>query len=264
MPKIHVNGAEYYYEIHGTGHPVVLISGYTDDHSGWLSLLEPLAKHFQVLIFDNRGTGQTKDGGEPLSADLIADDIVLLADKLGLEKPHIVGFSMGGTIAQSIATRYGHLIDRLILFATTFKWRQAVLLAFKSHLLMREKGFTFDELIEATVSWVYGEKFLANKRNIKKIKEFCLADPYPQSLADQKRQFQILETFDGRDGLSQIKAPTLVIHGTEDIIVLPPEAKAMASQIPNAKIVEFNCGHGVLFEAPNLLQDLFIQFLNGM
>jgi pimeloyl-ACP methyl ester carboxylesterase len=261
MPKIDINNTKYYYEIHGAGHPLIIIGGYTGDHFGLLPIAQSLSKHFKVLIFDNRGSGQTEDNGESLSADLLADDIMLLAKKLELKNPHIIGLSMGGAIAQSIAARYSNQISRLILTVATIKWRQATLLGFKSHIQMREKGLSFDEIFDATAAWVFGESFLTNKNAINALKQVNLTSSYPQSIQDQKRQYQILESFDGTELLSQIQAPTLVVHGTEDIIVLPPETRLMASKIRHAELVQFGCGHAMTVEIPDLIVAVFTQFL---
>ena len=112
MSKIKLNNANFYYELHGKGHPLILIAGYSGDHLVWMPLLENLSKQFQVLLFDNRGVGQTTDDGRPLSAELMAQDVVALADALDLKKPHIVGQSMGGTIAQRVATHHSEKINK--------------------------------------------------------------------------------------------------------------------------------------------------------
>ena len=106
MPKILVNNAEFYYELNGTGQPLILISGYTCNHNFWHPILDTLSSKFQVLTFDNRGCGKTKDNSQPLLAKLMADDVMALAKALGLKKPHIIGQSMGGTIAQTVASNY--------------------------------------------------------------------------------------------------------------------------------------------------------------
>src|SRR3990167_4083066 len=131
MPNITVNNVNFYYELHGKGQPLVLICGYTADHSYWLPILNALNQHFQVLIFDNPGIGQTTDDGSELSAELIADDIVALTKALNLKKPHILGASMGGTIAQCVASRHPQIVNKLVLLVTSAKWRKAMLLGVK-------------------------------------------------------------------------------------------------------------------------------------
>jgi pimeloyl-ACP methyl ester carboxylesterase len=90
---IHVNGASIYHEVRGEGPPIVLISGFTCDHTLWKPVVKLLAKHFQVIRFDNRGVGRTKDHAKILSAELLAEDVRGLIHALGLKKPHIIGQS---------------------------------------------------------------------------------------------------------------------------------------------------------------------------
>ena len=227
-----------------------------------MPLLENLSKQFQVLLFDNRGVGQTTDDGRPLSAELMAQDVVALADALDLKKPHIVGQSMGGTIAQRVATHHSEKISKLGIVASSPKWRQAMLLGLKSTLLMREKNIDFDIIFEALIPQIFGETFLSDKKTVADFKKLMLENPYPQSYENQARQFKVLEQFDGREQLKQIHAPTLIVHGMQDIITLLDESEFMVTQIPQAKLAKIDCAHGMTIEVPQQLTDLLIDFLN--
>ena len=80
MPKVRVNDIEMYYEIHGKGTPLVHIGGLAGDARTWIRQIEHLSQHFQVLCFDNRGTGRTDCPDRPYSTKLFADDTVGLMD----------------------------------------------------------------------------------------------------------------------------------------------------------------------------------------
>lgn len=261
MPKIQANNANFYYELHGKGKPVILIAGYTCDYSTWQLMIEKLSQHFQVLVFDNRGIGQTTDSNEILSAELMAEDVIALADELQLEMPHIVGQSMGGTIAQSIATKFPNKISKLCLLTTSAKWRKAMLCGLKSLLDMRQKDIHFDLIFESTLPWIFGEDFLKNSQTVAEFKKILLENPYPQSLDNQTRQFNVLSNFDLRDQLKSITSPTLIVYGVQDIISLPIESKFMDNQIPQSTLVEFDCAHGITLEQPNKLAETLIDFL---
>lgn len=260
MAKIKINSTEFYYELHGKGHPLVLIAGYTCDHQFWIPILEDMAKHFQVLIFDNHGVGQTKDSNAHLNVELMAKDIVDLYSTLGLDKPHVIGQSMGGTIAQTIAAQYPDKVNKLGILTSSPKWRKAMLNGLESLLNMRKNNVDFDIIFLATIAWVFGEKFLKNTEMVNEFKKIILSMPNPQSLEDQIRQFDVLANFDGIKNLSYIKAPTLVAYGNEDIISLPGEAKLMSEKITNAKLMEFNCAHGITSEVPQELSKAIIEF----
>lgn len=261
MPTIQLNNANFYYELHGKGAPLILIAGYTCDYSSWQLMMEDLSKQFQVLVFDNRGIGQTTDANEPLSIKQMANDVMALADHLRLEKPHIAGQSMGGTIGQTIAAHFPDKINKLCLLTTSAKWRQAMLRGLKSLLMMREKNIEFDLVFESTLPWIFGETFLQNKEIVAGFKKLLLENPHPQSLSDQTRQFNVLLDFDGREQLEKIKSSTLIVHGKQDIISLPEESHYLAKHISKAALVELDCAHGIMLEKPKELADTLIHFL---
>ena len=262
MPNLTVNNANFYYELHGTGHPLILIAGYTCDHQLWTPLINDLSKRYQVFIFDNRAVGQTKDNEKILSAELMAEDVMALAAKLDLKKPHIVGQSMGGTIAQVIASQYPDQIGKLGILTSSAKWRRAMLDGLKSILVMREKDIDFDIIFNSLLPWCFGEKFLQDKENIAAFKSLTLSNPYLQSVQDQARQFEVLETFDGRSYLKQIRTPTLIVHGIEDVITLLHESEMMAEHIQDSRLVKVDCAHCIVVEAPRQLSQLLIDFLD--
>src|SRR3990167_709261 len=151
MPEFKSKGVSIYYEIKGAGYPMVLISGFTCDHTLWMPIANKLAEHFQLILFDNRGVGRTQDDNAELSAELLAGDIRALVQGLGLKKPHIIGQSMGGAIAQKFASLYPEEIGKLGLLVTTAKWRQVPLFWVKSHLMMRQKGVGKEILIDTVI-----------------------------------------------------------------------------------------------------------------
>ncbi len=261
MPHIKLKDANFYYELHGSGYPLILISGYTCDHLVWMPILESLSKKFQVLLFDNRGVGQTTDDNLPLSAELMAQDVISLADHLNLQKPHIIGQSMGGTIAQCVASEYPDKIGKLAILTSVAKWRRAMLDGLKSTLTMRKNNISFDLIFEVLMPWIFGEAFLSDKAGIATFKELMLANPYPQSLEDQIRQFQVLENFDGREQLKKITAETLVVHGMQDIITLLDESAYLVEHIPQAEFASVDAAHAVVLEAPQEVSRLLHEFL---
>lgn len=263
MPKINVNNANFYYESHGKGEPLILIAGYTCDHTVWSMILDKLSQQFQVIIFDNRGVGQTVDQGETLTAELMAKDVIALAEALNLEKPHVVGQSMGGNIALQVAHDYPEKISKLGILNSSTKWRTAMLKGLYSLLVLRQKHVDVDILIDTTLPWVFGGAFLDNPENIVGFKQAAAENRYPQTLVDQQRQFNVVATFNGSKYLKNIKNPTLIAYGKEDIISLPYESEYLAENIPNAQLAEFDCGHGFMLELPKQVSEQLISFLKN-
>ncbi|NTW12760.1 MAG: alpha/beta fold hydrolase, partial [Anaerolineales bacterium] len=120
MPKAQSNGIELYYEVQGVGKPLVLISGLGYSLWQWHRMVPLLAEHFQVVTFDNRGVGQSDKPAGPYTAQMLAADTVGLLDALNIEKAVILGHSMGGFIAQSMALDFQQRVEKLILCSTNF------------------------------------------------------------------------------------------------------------------------------------------------
>lgn len=256
MAKIHLNNCEFHYELRGKGPPVILIAGYTCNHSFWDPILKSLSQKFQILTFDNRAVGQTKDNQEKLSAELMAEDVMALAEALQLVRPHIAGHSMGGTIAQCIGAKYSPKISKLAILSSSPKWRSALILSTRSLLEMRRQNCPFDLVAEATLPWIFGENFLNNRQAVEELKTTALNYPFPQSIQDQERQHSVLTQFDGRHQLQKILAKTLIVYGSQDVAALPCESKYMAKSIPQNILKELDCGHGMILEQPEQLAEL--------
>ncbi|MFC3500162.1 alpha/beta fold hydrolase [Micromonospora krabiensis] len=109
-----VNGINLYYETHGAGRPLVLLHGGLGSGEMFGAILPTLAAHHQVVLVDLQGHGRTADIDRPLDVTLMADDIAALIEHIGLRKPDVVGFSLGGGVALQVAIRHPHLVDRVV------------------------------------------------------------------------------------------------------------------------------------------------------
>lgn len=113
-----VNGLHMYYETHGTGRPLVLLHGGLGSGEMFGPVLPLLAAGHQVILPDLQGHGRTADIDRPIDTRLMADDIAALIGQLGLDKPDVVGYSLGGGVAFWTAVRHPDLVRRLVLVST--------------------------------------------------------------------------------------------------------------------------------------------------
>src|SRR5512139_816707 len=120
MPIAHTNDIDVYYELHGAGEPLVLIAGLGYDQWMWHKMIPGLARHFQVIAFDNRGVGKTDKPAGPYTAHMLAADTAGLLLALGIPSAAVMGHSMGGFIAQALVLERPDLVNKLILSATNF------------------------------------------------------------------------------------------------------------------------------------------------
>jgi pimeloyl-ACP methyl ester carboxylesterase len=110
-----VNGLHMYYEVHGAGKPMVLLHGGLGSGEMFGPILPTLAENHQVIAADLQGHGRTADIDRPLDLGFMADDIAALIDQLGLEKPDIVGYSLGGGVAFTTASKYPEKVRKLVV-----------------------------------------------------------------------------------------------------------------------------------------------------
>ena len=105
MPKVKMKDISLYYEVHGSGYPLVLIRGLASNVDHWYFQVPAFSSLYSVVVFDNRGIGRSEMPDLPFTISTMADDTVGLMDSLGIRKAHILGISMGGMIAQEIALK---------------------------------------------------------------------------------------------------------------------------------------------------------------
>jgi pimeloyl-ACP methyl ester carboxylesterase len=109
-----VNGINLYYETHGSGRPLILLHGGLGSGEMFGPILPALAERHQVIAVDLQGHGRTADIDRPIDVRLMADDIAALIEHLGLDRPDVVGYSLGGGVALLTAAKYPSLVGRLV------------------------------------------------------------------------------------------------------------------------------------------------------
>jgi pimeloyl-ACP methyl ester carboxylesterase len=116
-----VNGINLYFETHGAGRPLILLHGGLGSGEMFGPLLPALSKHRQVIAVDLQGHGRTADIDRPLDVRLMADDIAALTGHLGLDKPDLVGYSLGGGVALQTAIKYPAMVGRLVAVSANIR-----------------------------------------------------------------------------------------------------------------------------------------------
>ena len=117
-----VNGLHLYYETHGSGRPLILIHGGLGTGDMFGPVRTELAAHHQVITPDLQGHGRTADIDRPLDVRLMADDIAALIRHLGLDKPDLVGYSLGGGVALMTAIKYPELVGKVVVASAHIKY----------------------------------------------------------------------------------------------------------------------------------------------
>jgi pimeloyl-ACP methyl ester carboxylesterase len=211
MTTAHVGDIDMYYELHGSGDPLVLIGGLASDISQATWLTDWCARTHRVLAFDNRGAGRTGKPDAPYTIPMMANDTDALMEVVGMSHATVLGISMGGRIALDLALNHPDRVGRLILVST------------------RASARLGDATSRIDVLGVLSSVLFRGK--------------YPQPRFAFARQKQASRAYDCSDRLGEIHVPTTILHGRRDKIVPLREAQAMQRGIAGSTMVTFNGGH---------------------
>jgi len=252
MPTVKVGDINIYYEIHGDGEPLLMIQGYGQYSAHWTTLIPPLSKEYRVIIFDNRGTGQSDKPEILYTMKMMAADASGLLDAVGIDQANIFGVSMGGMISQEFAINYPDKVINLILGCTQCGGKLSVLPTQEAleFLFSPEVAkLPVEERARQTAPWLWTREFM--EKHPEAVDAYvAITAKYPTPPHGFSGQSHGIVGHDTCDRLPQIKAPTLVIVGDADRLIPPENSRILASRIPNAEMVIVkNAGHGFT-EAP--------------
>jgi pimeloyl-ACP methyl ester carboxylesterase len=260
MPLAHVNSIDLYYEEAGSGEALLLIGGVGGTTLAWEPFLPILAAHFRVIASDLRGAGRSAAPTSPYTTRQLADDAAALLAHLGVARAHVVGFSLGGMIAQELALAHPEFVDRLILYGTYARPRRAIMEPWLTYVEQMEERLDPVSVSVGWLPWLFTPAFLADPERV----EAALAweNPYPQPLHGFVAQIEASRSHDTLDRLSRITAPTLVLVGAEDIITPVYYSRELAAQIPGAELrVLERGGHCAIWEDPEVGTEALLSFL---
>jgi pimeloyl-ACP methyl ester carboxylesterase len=257
-----INGIKIYYELLGQGKPIVLIAGFSCDHTFWSNIVAELAQRHQVLLLDNRGIGRTDSPDSAYSVDLMADDVMALMKALGIKQPTIVGQSMGSAITQSIGRRYSKDIHKLVLMNTFDKINKTSDIVFTLTGELQRMNVPLKYRVQTIVPWVFSNEFLSQPNQLSNLIQLAENNPYPQTLVGYERQLAALKQFNSRAWLHEINIPTLIIAGKEDIIAPLADAQAVAQAMGIKTLEILPGGHATPIEQPQKTTQAILEFIH--
>lgn len=254
-----------YYEIRGKGYPLLLISGLNSDSASWAGVCGKLAKHFRVITFDNRASGRSYMPKKRYSIREMADDAIGLLDRLHIKKCHVIGHSMGGYIAQELAIYYPKRIGKLILEATAPASSIRNNMLFNDFLKRFKKDRDDEALMRLWSYWLFSPKTFERKHYIEKFIKYASSYPYLQSAEGFQGQIEAIASFNARARLKNIKSKTLIMIGSDDILIHPAESMNLAKGIKGSVSKEIkDTGHCIHVESPDAFISKVVQFMKGI
>jgi pimeloyl-ACP methyl ester carboxylesterase len=264
--KINVGDIKMAYKTFGSGPPIVLISGSGNVMDVWPSyFLQELSKNHKVVIFDNRGVGNTSAGTKPFSIVQFANDTAGLMDALKIQKADILGFSMASFIAQQLALLLPQKIDHLILYGASCGGQEGIP---QSDAVVKTLSDVVNNLTSdqnALLSATFPVKWMNEHPDFFKVFT-ATSEIVPSSTL--KIQFDLVESWLSINWngvcnqISKMTEPTLIITGTEDVAVPANNSLILVQKIPNAWLVQIKeAGHGLMYQYPEKFTAIIKTFL---
>lgn len=251
-------GVRIAWEAHGAGPPLLLVQGLGYGRWGWLPIVDVLASRHRVIVFDNRGIGDSDKPPGPYTAAEMAGDASAVLDAAGVSRAHVLGASLGGAVAQELALRHAERVDRLVLVATMSGMTNMHPIPAQTLQLMAEAP----TLEPAVALRRFIENALAPEPDPALVEQLVvLRTANPPDPAGWAAQAGIWGSFDVWDELPSVELPTLVVQGEGDVVVDPRNAALLAERIPGAQLKLVPGGHLFFWNRPDEFAALVTEFL---
>jgi pimeloyl-ACP methyl ester carboxylesterase len=262
VPSVPVAGTQLYFERRGQGEPLLLIQG-MGAHSGhWGEpFVAELARDFAVILYDHPGIGRSGPIAGDLSTASLAGDALALLDALAVQRAHVFGFSMGGMVAQELASSAPERVASLTLAATSAGGTQSkptsgdVVQALTAAVLSGDR----ERVLQVGFGLVFSSAFAADPANYPPFAEAARVRPANlHTLMDQQAAIVAHDTYGRLRGLD---VPTLVLHGSEDRMLSWVNGDLIAAMVPGARLELFEAtGHLLFWEQPERVAQIVREF----
>jgi pimeloyl-ACP methyl ester carboxylesterase len=278
VKKVQVGDIEIAYKMLGKGDPILLVSGASADMNAWdPSTIRDLSSNHTVIVFDNRGVGNTTIGSKPYTMEQLANDTAGLLDALEIQNANVLGYSLGSYIAEQLTITNPEKVNRLILAGSSCGGKESMpkppeFLNLQNELvnkisnnvtISREENI---ELLNATLGAGWIRLHPESLENVTEGKGF-FASISPEAQEGQNNIGHSWEAtnWDGVcEELTRLAKPTLIITGTDDIYYQPHEnSLILAEKIPGAWLVQIeNASHAVMDQYPDEIGKILQTFLS--
>lgn len=265
MPFCQCKDIRIYYETNGTGYPILFLSGLGGGSWSWYNQVPYFREHYLTITFDNRGAGRSDIPPGPYSIEQFAWDAICLLDHLEIERTFVVGLSMGGMIALELAIAAPERVKGLVLGCTHCGGEARISpLPQATQTLLSNTDLPQEQLVRKNLPIFFSEKCRRERPDL--TEAYCKA----QLSAPEQPQYAFhaqlgaIAKFDCSKKVQSIKVPTLVVTGTEDILVPKENAFFLSRNIAGAELLEIpGAGHALHAECGDTLNRVIHAFFQA-
>jgi pimeloyl-ACP methyl ester carboxylesterase len=261
--KLEVDGTQIAYRRIGNGRPLLVLNGFAATSGDWDPLfIHALASSNELILLDNRGIGSSTDDGKPFDIIRLAGDAARVIETLGFERISMLGWSMGGFIAQTLALQHPDRVNKLVLLSTDAGGSDADLGSAAVWSQLVDTSGTSHEQARRLLSLLFPSDVA--KSFYRKFGDMVAAARARLSPDLINRQAAAMDAWhrNGVGDLREINAPVLIATGSEDVVIPPSNSLRLVNAIPNAWLAQFpHGGHAFMAQYPGPLADLINCFL---
>jgi pimeloyl-ACP methyl ester carboxylesterase len=263
MPTVQANGIDVYYEVQGTGEPMVLIPYLAADQACYAFQVADYAKDFTCYTVDLRGAGLSGKPEGAYTTELLADDVAAFMQAVNLDRAHIAGLSLGAAASLWLAAKYPARVKSLSLHSA---WDQSDPFLRAVVGTWRVMATALDSVTEMAIQGIFPwcftpELYAARPDYIESLADFVRSRPMP-TVDAFLRQSEAVLTHDARAALGSIQAPTLVTFGRHDLVTSTRFAAPLTEGIANSELIVFDdCSHAPIYENAEEFNQRTLEFL---
>ena len=264
LARIYVAGAQIGYRRIGKGRPLLVLNGFAATSADWdPSFIDSLASSNELILVDHRGIGGSTDDGKPFDIAQLARDAARVIGALGFERTSVLGWSMGGFIAQTLALENPVRVNKLVLLSTdpggadadlasSAVWSQLIDMSGTPHEQARRLlSLLFPSHVAESFYREYGDIVAAARAQLS-----------PDLVNRQAAAMDAWHRNGVGGRLREIIAPVLIATGSEDVVIPPSNALKLVNALPGAWLAQFpGGGHAFIAQYPRPLADLINCFL---
>lgn len=254
------NGKTIYYEVHGTGKPLVILNGIMMTTKSWAPFINEISQHQQLILLDFIDQGQSAAAEQPYKQPMQVNVLNALLEHLELNEVMLFGISYGGEVALQFVGEYPEKVERLLLFNTcaeTNYWLEEI---GKSWIEAMRSPLAF---YLATIPVIYSPSFFNRRRQWMEQRKELLVNLFSdvKYLERMERLIKSAEGYDVKEQLKHITCPTLVVGSQLDMVTPLEQQNQIHQQIKDSKFVVIpNSGHASMYERPDEFLTLLLGF----